>query len=420
MSIATTVQLHAAEKFDNWIIQDWSMQMDIWKKAYTNLGTEFAHGYTDFRETLALQNRNDKAALAWAMFALSVLTAGAGTLIAPALAEASLVKQLAASTGQTAGIELIKEKMASGADDGSERPGRYQAFAESVFGGKLPHDVQSMLKMEHAPGSVPAYSAHIGSALRAVESIQDFNHRLLDAFVKHMVAQKSHLVLMKDALTPLDGSVGQRWLSEAGGSEEGAMRAVEVSIINARHALFRKWKMYGNLPYFSYRANFEFEKTLWAMWILRQKLHEVAKIEAWSRDVEGAGYWTAPNNLNFVGQVRMGLGDLKPEKMLRIGDDVNRRLAKVGITVPHSVWSAKQGYWQNAHRGINTVGHVDTPMESRKLRDWAKTFRPSIKMGRDVYKARSFSESPQQAIAKHAKMLDIYTGDLGRREFDHQ
>lgn len=123
MSNAITVQLHAAEKFDTWIIQDRPMQMSIWKKAYERLGTEFAHGCSDFQATLEIQSNNDKADLAWAMFALSVLTAGTGTLISAALAEASLVTKLASSTGQTAAVELVKEKMGSGAKDAADVPG---------------------------------------------------------------------------------------------------------------------------------------------------------------------------------------------------------------------------------------------------------------------------------------------------------
>lgn len=101
------------------------MQMDIWKKAYARLGTEFAHGYTDFRTTLDLQQQSDKASLALAMFAMSILTAGAGTLVEAALGEASVLKQLASSTGQTAAIARLKEEMGAGLDSGAARPGRY-------------------------------------------------------------------------------------------------------------------------------------------------------------------------------------------------------------------------------------------------------------------------------------------------------
>lgn len=238
-------------------------------------------------------------------------------------------------------------------------------------------------------------------------------------FAKHKAAQNAHLAIIKDALTPADGSVGKRWLSEAGGNEEGAMRAVESMIIKVRYALFMKWKMYGNIPWFSYRSNLEFENTLWATWIFRQQWSVVMR-SGYGSDVAGAQHWLASANVSGIGRAVRAIAGAKDKRMMFIGDDMNSRMAKIGTTNPHSVARARQGNWRDPHRGINIVGRIDTPIESRKPRDWAKTFRPIIAPARHAYQSRSLADTPQQAIAKHARMLDLSTSQLGRREWDNR
>ncbi|MEM7693709.1 MAG: hypothetical protein AAF318_04610 [Pseudomonadota bacterium] len=79
-----------------------------------------------------------------------------------------------------------------------------------------------------------------------------------------------------------------------------------------------------------------------------------------------------------------------------------------------------RGNWMDPQRVINTVGRVDTPMESRRLREWAKIFRPKISPGWDIDQGRSLADTPQQAIAKHAKMLSLATDQLGKRDWDNR
>lgn len=421
MSDASSVQAHAAEKFGNWIVSDWEIQMGVWRKAYEGLGREFAQGYTDFYGALEKQRTNDeaqrKADLAWALFALSVLTAGAGPLISSALAETSMIKQVAAASGQTAAIEGVKEAM--GADgDGGVRPGRYQAIAEGMFGGALPMDVRSMLKMESDATVTPNYFSQLDTALKTVNTIAQFNAGILKTFDAHVRSQKAQLVLMRDSLTPADNGVGKRWLAEAGGNEQRAKELVGDMIARVRHLLFKKWKMYGNSPWFTRWANREFEKTLWATWILRQPWEDVTLRQPSLRPVVGAGNWERTDYLTDAQRLAARyLTDSEEAKMLIIGNDINKRFAKIGITVQHSVDRAKKGDWIDPHRGIRTVGKVDTPFESFMLTRWARSFRPKLAPVDTPFRGRNLADTPRQAMERHARRpWDI--GPLGDPRYD--
>jgi len=416
VSKESSVQNHAAEKFGNWIVSDWEIQMTVWRKAYEGLGREFAQGYTDFYGALEKQRTNDeaerKAALAWALFALSVLTAGAGPLISSALAETSMVKQVAAAAGQTAAIEAVKEQMGA-AEESRMRPGRYQAIAESMFGGALPADARAMMKMETDATVTPNYFSQLDTALKTINTIEQFNAGLLKSFDAHVRSQKAQLILMKDSLTPSDNGVGKRWLAEAGGDEEKAKAAVEAMIAKVRHLLFNKWKMYGNHPWFTRWANREFEKTLWASWILRQKWQHVTLRQPALTPVLGAGHWERTAWLTDTQRLTAKyLTDSIEAKMMIVGDDINQRFARIGITVQHSVKQAKRGDWIDPHRGIRTVGKVDTPAESFLLYRWARNFRPKLAVVKEPYMSRNRADTPRQAMERHARRpYDI--GPLG-------
>lgn len=406
MSNPSNVQYHAAEKFENWIISDWEIQMGVWRKAYEGLGTEFAQGYTDFYGALEKQRTNDeaerKANLAWALFALSILTAGAGPLISSALAETRMVTQVAAASGQTAAIELVKEKMSG--DDGRARPGRYQAIAEQMFGGALPMDVRSLLKMNNDATTTPSYFSQLDTALKTVASIEQFNKGILRTFDAHVRSQKAQLVLMKDALTPSDNGVGERWLKEANGNEQRAKELVEEMITRVRHILFERWTYYGNNPWFTSWANREFEKTLWATWILRQSLKPVIMRQPELRPIIGAGHWERADYLTDLDRyIAVNVGGADEGKMLVIGKAIQRRFDKLGIIVPHSVSRAKKGDFIDPHRGIITVGDVDTPFESWMLIRWAKNFRPKLAVVDTPYMGRNRADTPPEALKRHAE-----------------
>jgi hypothetical protein len=347
-----------AEKYIQDIAEDYEFQIKKWNKAVNLVVTAFDAAVEQHKQTLKDAKELETFRAELAILALSLVTAGTMSWMKAVVqykVGSRLFKRVAfrdvhivtrAGDGSFgAAVEVVQSATLSSTEYNQVMASTLGAVAEDV-GSAITDRVVPDFHAKLRPGASTLSVTEFGGALKnlVIEAAVLVGKQIRNAGVRIRESR----------------SFGQKWLAEAGGSEERAEELIKRQIERVRQQWADKWVYYGRDPSLKSPPALAdtLEREIWACWILDQDIREVTSYKLYRGDKVGFP----------------ALSDKIPSVVVTRLVELNV-IAASAVTdiVRQSVSELRGGAPKPSVSNIN--GAIDTSDELKRIQKWAKTHR---------------------------------------------